>query len=235
MVYEDEQVVQTTIPIDRVNSANFSNYHAQDNQQTLTLLLDFLNDEKLCGSCYIWGERGTGKSHLLYASCKQIPSSVYIPLLDLQLQPDVLTAVVKYRLVCIDDIDAVACQTDWESQLLILLENTEKNGNLLVLTGDRPPVDLHFESNDLVNRLQGRRVFKLSSASDQTKVRMLVDRANERGLTVEPAVAEFIMRRHARDTHSLMRLFNRVAQASLESRRRITIPFLRELDEFKFD
>ena len=235
MVYKDEQVVQTTIPIDRVNSANFSNYHAQDNQQTLTLLQDFLNDEKLCGSCYIWGERGTGKSHLLYASCKQIPSSVYIPLLDLQLQPDVLTAVVKFRLVCIDDIDAVACQTDWESQLLILLENTEQNGNLLVLTGNRPPVDLHFESNDLVNRLQGRRVFKLSSASDQTKVRMLVDRANERGLTVEPSVAEFILRRHARDTHSLMRLFDRVALASLESRRRITIPFLRELDEFKFD
>ena len=233
MVYKGEQVVQTTIPIDRVNSANFSNYHAQDNQQTLTLLQDFLNDEKLCGSCYIWGERGTGKSHLLYASCKQFSSSVYVPLLDLQLQPDVLTAVVKYRLVCIDDIDAVACQTDWESQLLILLENTEKNGNLLVLTGDRPPVDLHFDSNDLVNRLQGRRVFKLSSASDQTKVRMLVDRAKERGLTVEPAVAEFILRRHARDTHSLMRLFNRVAQASLESRRRITIPFLRELDEFK--
>ena len=64
---------------------------------------------------------------------------------------------------------------------------------------------------------------------------MLVDRANERGLTVEPSVAEFILRRHARDTHSLMRLFDRIAQASLESRRRITIPFLRELDEFKFD
>lgn len=235
MVYKGEQVVQTTIPIDRGNSANFSNFHAQDNQQTLTLLQDFLNDEKLCGSCYIWGARGTGKSHLLYASCKQILSSVYIPLMDLQLKPDVLTAVINFRLVCIDDIDAVACQTDWESHLLILLENTEKNGNLLVLTGNRPPVELDFESNDLVNRLQGRRVFKLSSASDQTKVRMLVDRANERGLTVETSVAEFILRRHARDTHSLMRLFDRIAQASLENRRRITIPFLRELDEFKFD
>ena len=235
MVYRDEQVVQTTIPIDRVNSASFSNFHAQDNQQTLTLLQEFLSDEKLSASCYLWGERGTGKSHLLYASCKQIPSSVYIPLLDLQLEPDVLTAVVNFRLICIDDIDAVACQSNWESHLLILLENTEKNGNLLVLTGNRPPVDLHFESNDLVNRLQGRRVFKLSSASDQTKVRMLVDRANERGLTVEPSVAEFILRRHARDTHSLTRLFDRIAQASLESRRKITIPFIRELDEFKSD
>ncbi len=235
MVYKDEQVVQTTIPVDRGNSASFSNFHAQDDQQTLTLLQNFLNDEKLCASCYLWGQRGTGKSHLLYASCKQIPSSVYIPLLDLQLKPDVLTVVVKFRLICIDDIDAVARQTDWESHLLMLLENTEKNGNLLVLTGNRPPVDLDFESNDLVNRLQGRRVFKLSSASDQTKVRMLVDRANERGLTVEPSVAEFILRRHARDTHSLMRLFDRIAQASLVSRRRITIPFLRELDEFQSD
>lgn len=235
MVYRDEQVVQTTIPIDRGSSASFSNYHAQDNQQTLTLLLEFLNDEKLCASCYLWGERGTGKTHLLYASCSQIPSSVYIPLLDLQLKPDVLTAIVDFRLICIDDIDAVACQSDWESHLLILLENTEKNGNLLVLAGNRPPVDLEFKSNDLVNRLQGRRVFKLSSASDQTKVGMLVDRANERGLTIEPSVAEFILRRHARDTHSLMRLFDRIAQASMESRRRITIPFIRELDEFKSD
>ena len=235
MVYRDEQVVQTTIPIDKGNSASFSNYHAQDNQQTLTLLQEFLKDEKLCASCYLWGERGTGKSHLLYASCKQIPSSVYIPLLDLQLEPDILTAIVNFRLICIDDIDSVACQSNWESHLLILLENIAKNGNLLVLTGNRPPVDLNFESNDLVNRLQGRRVFKLSSASDQTKVRMLVDRANERGLTVEPSVAEFILRRHARDTHSLMRLFDRISQASLESRRRITIPFIRELDEFKPD
>jgi len=235
MVYRDEQVVQTTIPLDRASLASFSNFHAQDNQQTLTLLQDFLSDDKLCASCYLWGERGTGKSHLLFASCKKIPSSVYIPLLDLQLKPDVLTAVVNFRLICIDDIDAVACQSDWESHLLILLENTENNGNLLLLTGARPPVDLDFESNDLVNRLQGRRVFKLSSASDQTKVGMLVDRANDQGLTVEASVAKFILRRHARDTHSLMRLFDRIVQASLESRRRITIPFLRELDEFKAD
>ena len=126
MVYRDEQVVQTTIPIDRGNSASFSNYHAQDNQQALTLLQEFLSDEKLCASCYLWGEHGTGKSHLLYASCKQFPSSVYIPLLDLQLKPDILTAVVNFRLICIDDIDAIACQSDWESHLLILLENTEK-------------------------------------------------------------------------------------------------------------
>ena len=233
MTSDKNAVIQTTIAIDRVTQASFDNFHAGDNQEAVTLLRELLDNPPAVASCYLWGARGTGKSHLLYAACKAVSFSTYVPIMDLSLPFDCLVGLETSRLVCVDDIQAIAHQMDWEKQLLALVENIAAQGNLLVLTGNCPPDQLDFKLKDLVNRLKGRQVIKLSPATDQTKVNILVERAAARGLVIEESVANYILRHYSREMHAVIRILDRILHASLENRRRITIPFLREMDEFQ--
>ncbi len=223
---------QATITVDARNRATFENYHTDQNEYILTLLRDFLADDSLNASCYLWGKHGTGKSHLLYAACRFISSSIYIPLFDLQVQPEILSQLNRFRLICVDDIPSITGQSDWEECLLTLLDSLETGGNLLILTGDRPPVDLDFSLKDLVNRLQSRQALKLSTPSDETKVRILMERADERGLPIDVTVIQYIVNHYERSMHSLIRLLDRIAYSSLEHRRHVTIPFVRAMDEY---
>ncbi len=225
--------VQATIAIDRGYQATFENYCPDDNQNALMLLQGLLSGRIEDASCYIWGSRGSGKSHLLFSACKSISPSIYIPVLDLELQPDCLTGIEESRLVCIDDVQSIAHQLDWERQLLTLIDNAQAHNCLLLLTGNCPPGDLNFKLKDLMNRLNGRQVLKLSPATDQSKVKILINRAAERGLSIETPVIEYILHRQSRDMYALIRFFDRIASASLEYRRKITIPFLREMDELQ--
>lgn len=229
----DNTRVQATIAIDRGAAVSFENFHAGDNHATVQLLQETLSNQAPATSCYLWGERGSGKTHLLFSACKCVSSSVYIPILDLDLQADCLDGLEHSRLICVDDIQSIAKQPVWEKQILNLMENVINHGNLLLLTGDCPPDKLNFNLQDLVNRLKGRQVLKLSPTTDQIKTNILIDRLAERGLWIEAVVVEYILSRYSRDMHSLIRLLDRIALVSLEKKCKVTIPFLRGLDEFQ--
>jgi DnaA family protein len=57
---------------------------------------------------------------------------------------------------------------------------------------------------------------------------VLQQRAARRGLELDEAVLDFLMRRVGRDLAGLTALLDRLDKASLAAQRRITIPFLRQ-------
>ena len=120
-----------------------------------------------------------------------------------------------------------------ENNLIALLENLENQKNLFIVSASFPPQELGFDLQDLVNRFSGRQILRLHPTSEETLVRILTDRVARRGLSIDDSVIRFILERYLRDTHSLIRLLERIDRLSLEKHRRITIPFLKQLDEFR--
>ena len=226
------RTVQSTIPIQKIDYVSFESFqsHGHSNQVAVDFLKELVKSNDSVANCYLWGPRGSGKSHLLFSACKTVAQSIYIPVKDLQLPPDSLDGLERYRLVCIDDIHTVACQHDWEKRLFFLLENIKASGNLLIISGNCPASELDFETKDLVNRLAGAQVLKLSSSNDQLKAAILMDRASRIGFRIDQSIVDFVMRRYSRDMHSLVRLLDYIAEQSLEAHRKVTIPFLREID-----
>jgi DnaA family protein len=185
---------------------------------------------------YLWGAEGSGKTHLLQAACRLAQelgiAPVYIPLAEVvALTPSLLEGLEETPLVCLDDIERVAGRAQWEAALFSLVERRRSTGGMLAVGASAPPDRLGLKLPDLASRLAWGTAYAMQSLSDAQKLEAVQLRARHRGFEMPEDVARYILSRYPRDLRSLFDLLDRIDQASLAQQRRVTIPFLRRLEE----
>ena len=184
---------------------------------------------------YLWGEAGTGKTHLLEAACRAARRSganpVYVPLHDhAGLSPSILDDFEQGAFVCVDDVQAIAGDRDWEHALFVLYERLRAQGGVLLVAGRVSPAALGLTLPDLATRLAAGLVYHLQTLTEEEKIAALRLRAGRRGFELSDEVARYLLTRHPRDLHSLFALLDHLDSAALAAQRRLTIPFLRSLE-----
>ena len=198
---------------------------ADKRAQGATLLADFT---------WLWGSRGAGCSHLLQAVCHAADEAgLQVFYLDFAaaegLRPEVLDGLEQLHALCLDHLDQMPAQPDWEQALFNLYNRLAHTGCALIVAASRSPQHLPFVLPDLLSRLQSAVVFNVQVLDDQHKAAALQMRARRRGCTLSNEVAEFLVRRSERSTGSLFSLLNELDRHSLEAGRKITIPLLKTL------
>ncbi|HEX7044332.1 MAG TPA: DnaA regulatory inactivator Hda [Burkholderiales bacterium] len=183
---------------------------------------------------FLWGERGSGKTHLLEAACRAAAAAgeapIYLPLGAPELTPAVLEAIEDASLICIDDLERVAGNDAWEAALFALYELSRTHGTRLVAAAAAPPARLGCARLDLATRLAWGPVYQLRALGDGEKLEAMRLRAANRGLELSDEVLNYILKRYPRDLASLFALLDRIDAAALARQRRVTIPFLRDLE-----
>ncbi len=190
------------------------------------------NESQHC--LYLWGKKTTGKTHLLQAACTAANnkglSVSYIPLNQFnELSPEILHDLGMLDLVCIDDLDKICGEIEWQQSLTWLYNELRDNNHSLILGASESPKDIKLEVSDLKSRLVWDQVFQIIPPDDELKIRILKNRAEESGFDLTDEVIEFLMRRVNRDLASLIEILEKIDRASLVAKRKITVPFVREL------
>ncbi len=183
---------------------------------------------------YLWGPRGCGKSHLLQASIHQAAyqggTSAYLPLREAdRLSPEYLRGLEQLPLVCIDDIDTIAGQGEWEEALFHLYNRIRAAETRLVVTAGNSPAGNPILLPDLRSRLGWGITLRLTPLDDRGKLTILQRRARARGMELPTDVARYLLRRVSRDMETLSVWLEKLDKHSLVSQRKLTIPFVREL------
>ena len=217
-------------------SALFSNFIvATENQLAVEALKSLaLPDGHISEQfVYLWGDGSPGRTHLLQALCHEFSkgrqSALYLPVAELvQLSPEVLEGLENYAVVCLDGVDEIAGSKGWEAALFTAFNRLRAEGRLLVIAAKEAPSALSWELPDLASRMQSGLTLKLSQLEDGDKRDLLRQRAQSRGLQLDEAVADFIMLRAPRDVPALIAIFEKLDKASLDKKRSITIPFVKQ-------
>jgi DnaA family protein len=183
---------------------------------------------------FLWGESGSGKSHLLQAACLQAHNEnrlpAYLPLKSEQeIDPEMLIGLESYALVCLDDLERIAGEAVWELAIFNLFNQLRENHGQLIVTADRPPANLPIELPDLASRLTWGPCYHLIPLDDDERLELLMSSAERRGMSMSAETASFVLQRTPRDIHFLTLLMDRLDTASLAAQRRLTIPFVREI------
>jgi DnaA family protein len=191
------------------------------NAEVAALMRQFAERSSREHFAYLWGEIGAGKSHLLkalasgerarYISPFSIETEfLYSPDVDLYLLDDC------EKLSPVAQIDAFA-----------LFNEIRANNAFMVSAGSVAPAVLPVRE-DLRTRMGWGLVYQIHGLTDEEKLATLTQMAEARGLTLSPGVLPYLLSHFQRDMVSLSSMLDSLDQYSLETKRPITLPLLRE-------
>lgn len=180
---------------------------------------------------FLFGTRGTGKTHLLQAACLAVAhagrQARFVPLGLEGLEPSVLDDLERADLVALDDIQRIAGDPAWERAIFDLFNRLRERGRRLLAAAGRAPDALTIVLRDLASRLLWGPRYCLLPLPDADCERLLIESAERRGMRLGDELVRYIMRYHARDPASLLDLLGRVDSLSLREQRQPTLPLIR--------
>ncbi len=181
---------------------------------------------------FLAGAEGAGKTHLLRAAAAHSlalgRSAVYVPVLKMaEHLPQVLEGFEQHSLICLDDVHALAGNTESEVALFHFFNRAKAAKACVIFSAKAMPAALSIELPDLVSRLEQSVRFNLALLNEAAKRQVVLQRAKGRGLELDDSVLDYLFTRVSRDLHTLSKLLDRLDHASLAAQRRITVPFIK--------
>jgi len=172
---------------------------------------------------YVWGQTGSGKSHLLqacvHAALGMAQDAIYA---RGSIPPPGMGAAV----VAVDDVDELGDAAQIE--LFNLYNRVRENGGMLLVSGRESAVHLKLR-DDLRTRLGWGLVYQVHGLSDEEKALALSQHAQAKGFALPPEVAQYLLRHGRRDLPSLMAVLDALDEHSLRLHRAPSVPLLKEV------
>jgi DnaA-homolog protein len=178
---------------------------------------------------WLWGTHGSGKTHLLQAVCAAAgEGAAYFPLASpASVPPEALAGFERTRVLCVDDVDAVAGDQAWEQALFRLFNEASELGTRLIFAAAVPPRQAAWRLEDWRSRAAACVVYQLRELDDSGRIEALRLRAAQRGLELPYETSEYLLKRLPRDLPSLFDILDELDEASMIAQRRLTVPFIR--------
>lgn len=215
--------------------ADFDSFFAGEKLHFAKTSLETSVREQRRDCIYLAGAEGSGKSHLLQAACNLAieldRSAIYLPLRELKDFPPehVLEGVASIDVIAIDDVDAIVGNEPWQEAVFHLYNQRFSAGRPLYFAAAKPARLLALELADLQSRLAACLAFQLTDMDDDEKAAFLQFLAKRRGMELNLACANYIIQRYSRSNGDIIKVLEQLDQATLIAKRKITVPFIKEL------
>ncbi|KND62164.1 Chromosomal replication initiator protein DnaA [Candidatus Burkholderia verschuerenii] len=220
---------QLTLDLGTPPPATFDNFFATGNHELVTRLRE-LEGALAAGpladrTFYVWGEPGSGRSHLLHALVHESHGAARF--LSPQSALNAFGFDPRVTLYAVDDCDRLSAAQ--QIALFNLFNEVRATpAAALVAAGNAAPIALDVR-DDLRTRLGWGLVFHLQPLTDESKAAVLRHAAHERGLVLADDVPDYLLRRYRRDMPSLMALLDELDRFSLETKRAVNTNLIRDV------
>ena len=222
---------QLSLALQLRDASSFASFVAGPNGPLLSAARQLANDG---GQLYVWSATGQGRSHLLEAAARVVnerggQALVLAGDMLAAMPPAVLEGLEAYDLVAIDDIDRLAGLAQWEESLFHLYNHLRQRNAAWLCSAGAPPAEAGFRLPDLASRLAAGPVFRIQPLSDEELGDLLSQRARARGLALGGELVRYVVTRCGRRPADLMAALEQLDKAGLQARRKLTIPFVRQV------
>jgi DnaA family protein len=194
---------QLPLEITPPSEPDFANFVAGANVEALASVRQLADGTLPESVVYLWGEPGSGRTHLLRAAAR--------------MRPDLIAA---------DDVETL---DEGAQQALFVAINAAREGRAAVLAaGNAPPAGLTLRQ-DLSTRLAWGLVYHLKPLGETEKAEHLRAEAARRGLYLSNEVLGYLLTRMPRDLGTLRGVLEVLDRQSLARQRGLTVPLVREV------
>jgi len=177
---------------------------------------------------YVWGESGSGKTHVLQAVSRALGEqgarTGWITAADTE--PAAFDE--GWAAVLFDDVQAFSAVQQQAAFSWFVQAQSLRRG--VLAAGTLPPAGLALRE-DLRTRLGWGHVFELQVLQEPERRAVLRRAADARGLILGDELANYILHRFRRDLGSLMDLLQRLDGYALRTQRPLSVPLIRAMLE----
>jgi DnaA family protein len=192
---------QLLLDIKPASPPSLQNFMAGRNAEALASLRAAIHPSGASHFIYLWGEAGSGKSHLLKACAAQ-------------------------NVTVVDDVHLLSA--DAQIDLFNRYNQIKETHGSLITAGLHAPTQMGLR-DDLATRLAWGLVYQLHALNDAEKSLALQNHAMERGMRLPSEVVDYCLRYLRRDLSTLMATLDALDEWSLTTKKPITVPLLRQL------
>lgn len=196
------------------------NFVAGRNVELLSTLRHALAATQGERSLYIWGEAGSGKSHLLQAAIGQAQMAGRPAIYARAEIPEAAQVVAVDEVEKLDDVAQIA--------LFALYNRQRESGGMLLVSGTQAPTFLALR-DDLRTRLGWGLVYQVHALNEDEKTQALQQHAQARGLMLSDEVTTYLLRHGRRDLPSLLATLDALDAHCLRLKRAASVPLLKEV------
>lgn len=168
---------------------------------------------------FIWGGVGLGKTHLLQAIANKLQQEKnYLKILYTRSEDfmnEIIAAIhkketshfkLKYRYVdvlLIDDIQFIEGGKVTQQEFFHTFNTLYESGRQIVISSDRPPKNLTYLTDRIINRFEWGLITKISSPDLATRINILKHKASSLNLTLNEDLIYFIAKNIKNDIRNL--------------------------------
>jgi len=201
--------------------APFTDFIPGDNAELLFQLGEWCSHAAHARFVYLWGETGSGKSHLLRAATQRAGA----PLFDAASGPlpDDIDGIDLLAVDNVHCLDRVGQET-----LFGHYNSLRDSGGGLLASGQMPPMLLPLLP-DLASRLGWGLTYQLKPLSDPDKAAALQTRARLLGFDLGAEQTDYLLRHAPRDLMNLYQILDIANDWALSRRKPVSLGLLREI------
>jgi DnaA-homolog protein len=221
---------QLGLPISLNTSMLLENFVA--NHELLRSINQLFLDED-SSEVFIYGNSGQGKTHILQGAVLKAlemdKNAVYIDCSE-SFPEHILDLVNQLDFISFDNVHLISSKNQ---EVFFDLYNRARQTQVFILVGaDSLPSDLEV-MRDIKTRLSLAAVYKLEELNDELIMSVIDSQMSQRNLSVNSNVYEYLFKNYSRDLKLLLSTLNDLDKASLQSKKPISIPFVKKFLELK--
>ena len=222
---------QLTFPWNKVNKSSLEGFYtSQENSH----LVSILKDTNFSDDLFIYGTKESGKTFLLQALCNSYSSmsksSSYIPLNKaMNYGVEIFESLENMNLICVDDIEEAISKIEWEKAIFNLINKALISKSRLILSSSQDLKSLNFALPDLESRIRKIQSFELYPINDKDIFDALKYISKLTSINLGDKEAKYLLTYSQRNISNLVQILESLDQLSMEMKRKITIPLIKEV------
>ena len=214
---------------ERASLDNF--FISKNNNKAIQILKDLLKRSNNGAQIFIDDLGSNGKSYLLQAICNDFSNSnnstIYIPMQKaINLEPSILEGINDLNLICLDDIDLISNQRDWELALFNLINECYEKDCFLLLSGS---IDKLEVIPDLISRIKKMEILRLKAIDDDELLRATQSISKNLNIEISDKNMNYLINNSRRDIKTVFRTLSQLEKEYLERKKSIGLNPIKEV------
>ena len=212
------------------NEKTFAEFIVGNNTSLLKSLQTFTQSSETI--LYLWGEIGSGKSHILSAFTKYCgennKSAVVLTPNDLAQRKNI-SLIDMFDYICVDDVEKTTADSLLEESLFHWINEIKQHKKKIILASHISNNSDKWQLPDLRSRLQSGRTHQIKALNRTKVIEVFIKQAQQKGIKIDSRVSQFLQNNCPMNMHYFSGLLAKLDQITLIEKKQVTIPLIKKI------